>query len=235
MSLFMDAAMEETELLKDSGIHWMCKGRRSIAAAATLLRQDKIIAIPTDTIYGLAGIVSNTSSIKKLYEIKGRDERKPLSISVAGVNNVKDWGIVDHIPPKLLVTILPGPCTLILKRTPALNPAFNPNHDTVGIRVPNFKFINCVADIVGPLALTSANISDQPSCLYASEFENLWPLLGGVFHDSDRFGKAKKGSRKGSTIVDLTVPHRYKIVRSGIGAKFIIQMLEYYGLKRDSD
>ncbi|CAK9811721.1 Threonylcarbamoyl-AMP synthase [Anthophora plagiata] len=102
MTAFLDGALNEVETLKNFSSHYICKGRRSIALAATLLRQ-------------------------------------------------------DHLPEELLTNILPGPYTIILKRTQNLNPAFNPNHDTVGIRIPKFSFINCVADIVGPLALTSAN------------------------------------------------------------------------------
>lgn len=219
MTNFLNAAASEVEVSKNfNNHHWICKGKRSLAVAITLLQQNEIIAIPTDTIYGLAGIVSSTSSIEKLYEIKKRDKDKPLSISVNNINDIKKWGIVDHLPQDLLSLILPGPITIIVKRTPALNPALNPNHDTVGIRIPSFKFISYISAITGPLALTSANLSNEKSCLYASEFQNLWPMLGGIFYDSNNFGKSKSKSksRKGSTIVDLSKPGYYKIVRAGI-------------------
>ncbi|KOC68426.1 YrdC domain-containing protein, mitochondrial [Habropoda laboriosa] len=231
MTTYLDAAPGEIECLRDFGNHYVCKGRRSIALAATLLKQDEIVAFPTDTIYGLAGVVSSNTSIEKLYKIKDRDENKPLSISISSVKHIGHWGIIDHIPRGLLTTILPGPYTIILKRTQNLNPAFNPNHDTVGIRVPHFKFINCVAKIVGPLALTSANVSNEPSCLYASEFEHLWPRLGAIFHDSNRFGTSVQSLRKGSTIVDLSEPEYYKIVRFGVGAKSLISFLNSVGLE----
>ncbi|XP_076761421.1 threonyl-carbamoyl synthesis 1 [Xylocopa sonorina] len=235
MTAFLDGVSEEIKLLQDSSKHWVCKGRRSVAVAATLLQQNEIVAIPTDTVYGLVGLASSNSSIQKLYEIKNRSDDKPLSISVSSVNNVQHYGVVDHLPRKLLTTLLPGPFTLILKRTPALNPALNPNHDTVGIRVPNFKFINCVSEIVGPLALTSANVSNEPSCLYAREFKHLWPELGAIFHDSFKVSHSSKKHRKGSTIVDLTEPNYYKIVRPGIGLKGLLLYLGMNGLKPRSD
>ncbi|CAK9811717.1 Threonylcarbamoyl-AMP synthase [Anthophora plagiata] len=231
MTAFLDGALNEVETLKNFSSHYICKGRRSIALAATLLRQGEIVAIPTDTIYGLAGIVSDNSSIEKLYKIKDRDENKPLSISVNNVTKIKLWGIVDHLPEELLTNILPGPYTIILKRTQNLNPAFNPNHDTVGIRIPKFSFINCVADIVGPLALTSANVSNEPSCLYASEFKHLWPRLGGIFYDCNANRKLKSNFRRGSTIVDLSEPGYYKIVRFGVGGMSLIPFLQKNGLK----
>lgn len=59
---------------------WLCGGFRSAAVAAELLRKGKIIAIPTDTIYGLAGLAQNDEAIERLYEIKKRDANKPLAI-----------------------------------------------------------------------------------------------------------------------------------------------------------
>ncbi|CAK9800762.1 Threonylcarbamoyl-AMP synthase [Anthophora quadrimaculata] len=231
MTAFLDGALEEVETLNNFSKHYICKGRRSIALAATLLQQGEIVAFPTDTIYGLAGIVSDNSSIEKLYKIKGRDENKPLSISINNANMIKLWGVVDHLPKELLTTILPGPYTIILKRTENLNPAFNPNHDTVGIRIPNFSFINCVAEIVGPLALTSANVSNEPNCIHASEFKHLWPKLGGIFYNVSLNDRLKKRFRKGSTIVDLSEPGYYKIVRFGVGGTSLISFLRKIGLK----
>ncbi|XP_017891020.1 yrdC domain-containing protein, mitochondrial [Ceratina calcarata] len=232
MSAFLDGAAMELDHVKGiSGNHWICKGKRSVAIAATLLQRNEIIAIPTDTIYGLAGLASSDSSIERLYAIKNRDRTKPLSICVGRLSHIERWAVVDHLPRKLLSIILPGPYTIVLRRTPALNPALNPNHETVGIRIPNFKFIHCVSEITGPLALTSANLSSEDSCLFASEFEHLWPKLGGVFHDCDRFGKSSKKLRTGSTIVDLSEPNRYKIIRYGVGAKSLIKFLHMYGIR----
>lgn len=59
---------------------WFCGGYRSAAIAAELLKDGKIVALPTDTIYGLAGLAQNDASIARLYEIKKRDESKPLAI-----------------------------------------------------------------------------------------------------------------------------------------------------------
>lgn len=235
MSAFLDGAAMELDHLKEGGgvgnRHWVCKGKRSVAIAATLLHRNEIIAVPTDTIYGLAGLASSVDSIEKLYEIKNRDQSKPLSICVSKLSHIQQWGVVDHLPMKFLSTILPGPYTIVLRRTLALNPALNPDYETVGIRIPNTKFMQCITELTGPLALTSANLSDEKSCLFASEFQHLWPKLGGIFHDCDRFGKSTKNLRAGSTIVDLSVPNCYKIIRHGVGEKGLIKFLNLYGIK----
>ena len=231
MSVLLDSVEEEIEVLTKYSNHWMCKGKRSVAIASKLLQQNKVVALPTDTIYGLACLVSNTTAIERLYEIKKRDANKPLSICVSNVKNVGKWGVVDHVPYDLLTLLLPGPYTIILKRTPALNPALNPDHDTVGIRIPDYAFINCVTAVTGPLALTSANLSNRPSCLYPSEFQNLWDKLGGIFYDCTKFGKSHNALRRGSTIVDLSKPGYYKIVRAGVGAHEIDYALKKYNLQ----
>ncbi|XP_060828907.1 threonylcarbamoyl-AMP synthase [Bombus pascuorum] len=238
MSTFINSAHEEIEALKGHGNHWMCKGKRTLAVAVTLLQKNEIIAVPTDTIYGFACLVSSTSAIEKLYEIKKREVDKPLSICVNNLKDIRRWGVVDHVPINLLSSLLPGPYTIVLKRTPALNPALNPNHDTVGIRIPKYKFIRHVSEVAGPLALTSANISNEPSCINVSEFKNLWNKLGGIFHDSANFGKARKYSRCGSTIIDLTEPGHYKIIRRGIGVKraeHVLQKCNRQYISKQSD
>lgn len=228
MSTLVNSAHKEVEALKWHSNHWMCKGKRTLAVAVALLQKNEIIAVPTDTIYGLACLVSSTSAIEKLYEIKKREIDKPLSICVSNLEDIQTWGVVDHVPITLLSWLLPGPYTIILKRTPALNPALNPNHDTVGIRVPNHKFIRDVTEVAGPLALTSANISNEPSCICASEFGNLWNKLGGIFYNPKKFSKAHNYFRRGSTIIDLTEPGRYKIIRYGVRAKAAECRLKIY-------
>lgn len=237
MKTVMEGVSEDLDLTNDpSNNHWVCKGRRSLAVAVNLLRQNKIIAIPTDTVYGLAGLASQADSIQRLYEIKERSESKPLCISVSGVEDVGTWGVVDHLSPSLLPAILPGPYTVVLRRTAALNPSLNPGVDTVGIRVPQFRFVRNIAYLVGPLALTSANRSNEQSCLAVNEFAELWPQLGGIFHDTAIKNRGYPQSRKGSTIVDLSCPDRYRIVRSGIKASALISILRRHGLKPfDSD
>lgn len=231
MKVIMNKANEEMKMLGPEEKHFFCGGDRSVAMAAELLRQGKVIAIPTDTVYGLACLAANSSAIQRLYEIKRRDEGKPLAICLSNVKEVGTWGILDDIPVGMLEHLLPGPYTICLRRTPALNKALNPGVDTVGIRVPNDKFVRSVAQIVGPLALTSANVSNEPSSLHPDEFRALWPELDGVFHKSKNSKKQNVARRVGSTVVDVSKSGYFTIVRHGIGGTFIVGILKKYGLK----
>lgn len=227
----LDNAKSELKLIPSTEKHWLCSGNRSIAIAATLLQQGKVIAVPTDTVYGLASSASDVEAIQRLYDIKKRAESKPLAICLSNVNEVTQWAITDELPPLLLEKLLPGPYTVILKRKPSLNPAFNPGTDSVGIRVPNSKFIRSVAKMIGPIALTSANVSNEPSSLHPDEFSALWPELDGIFVMPNTTKKTDT-RRVGSTVVDLSQPGCYEIVRHGIAASIISGILKKTGLRR---
>ncbi|XP_011642122.1 yrdC domain-containing protein, mitochondrial isoform X1 [Pogonomyrmex barbatus] len=229
MKVYINKAKKEMELLGPEEKHIFCGGNRSIAMAAELLGQGKVIAVPTDTVYGLACLASNSDAIQRLYEIKQREERKPLAICLSSVKDVGTWGIVDDIPPYMLLNLLPGPYTICLRRTSALNPALNPGLDTVGIRVPNDKFIRSVAQTVGPLALTSANVSGQPSSLHPNEFSELWPKLDGIFYSVKKKRRDDR-HRVGSTVVDISKPGCFTIVRRGIGLNFVLGTLYRFKL-----
>lgn len=215
--------------------HFFCGGDRSIAMAAELLQQGKVIAIPTDTIYGLACLATDSQAIQRLYQIKRRDEGKPLAICLSNVKEVGTWGILDNISINVLEHLLPGPYTICLRRTSALNRALNPGVDTVGIRIPDDKFVRSVAKIVGPLALTSANVSNEPSSLHPNEFCALWPELDGIFHNSKNSKKQNDERRVGSTVVDVSKPGYFTVVRHGINANYIIKILHRHGLNMTTE
>ena len=102
--------------------------------AADILKAGGVIAVPTDTIYGLAALVQNAGAVQKLYDIKGRDDAKPIAICVAEVADLGVWGEVDEGVDGVLGDLLPGPVTILLRRKERLNAEFNPATRLVGIR-----------------------------------------------------------------------------------------------------
>ncbi|XP_034239617.1 yrdC domain-containing protein, mitochondrial isoform X2 [Thrips palmi] len=204
----------------------------AVDMASRLLMEGNIIALPTDTIYGLAACAQNTTAVRKLYGVKGRDSAKPLAMCVGEVEDVRLWSKADILPDGLLKALLPGPVTVILERSPLLNRELNPNCSKVGIRVPDHPFVRKLAqNVSSPLALTSANLSNEPSSLNVREFENLWPQLGAVF-DGGSLGNAQStSSRAGSTVVDLSNEGKYHIVRNGIAPLHTVEILHQFGLE----
>ncbi len=190
-----------------------------------------VIAVPTDTIYGLAACAEEESAVQRIYNIKSRAAHKPLAICVADYEDVPRYVETAHLPHGLLEALLPGPLTVLLnkKSTAPIATALNPGVATLGVRIPDNKFIRAVCrQHRGALALTSANVSGQQSSLTVEEFEKLWPQCDVVFD-----GGAIPSSRKGSTIVDLTVVGEYRFVRQGEGLEKAVDVLENkFKLKR---
>ncbi|XP_013115876.1 threonylcarbamoyl-AMP synthase [Stomoxys calcitrans] len=216
---------------KQTAIHNLVDEEQTLDIAANCLRYGAVIALPTDTVYGLACDANNEKAIQKLYDIKGREFHKPVAICVANLKALRKYGRAEHLSEQLLSKLLPGPITIVIERTKYLhNPFLNPNTSKIGIRIPDFPFIQklCAIFHEQPLALTSANKSSEPSSLHINEFQSLWPLLGGVF-DAGPIGLSDE-RRSASTVVDLSMPGRYKIVREGVALKYTIEALHQHGL-----
>lgn len=200
---------------------------------AGILKSGGIIAIPTDTLYGLAADVQNNDAISRLYEIKGRSFNKPVAICVAEIDELQDWAHVT-VPRQLLNDLLPGPVTLVFERRESLNPRLNPGTRLIGIRIPNYNFTRQLArENGGPFALTSANPSSTPSTISPEEFKSLCPLLDGIF-DGGKSGMSDSIStqltesleRSGSTVIDLSRKGFFQIIRAGIAYDNSIHILK---------
>lgn len=209
-----------------------CHDETSYARAAECLANGQVIAVPTDTIYGLACSANCPDAIKKLYTIKGRDSVKPVAICVTYVPDVRKWGQAEHLSDNLLHSLLPGPVTVVLEKTKHLNnPYLNPHTTKIGIRIPNHNFMNKVTKLFDrPVALTSANFSNEPSTLSVKEFEHLYSNLGAVF-DGGVLSHGLEQNRTGSTVIDLSKVGHYNIIRRGISYDRIIRILHSHGLK----
>lgn len=185
----------------------------AIERAAAILKDGAVIALPTDTLYGVAACACSTAGIRSIYAIKRRDPKVPLAICVGDPSDVEHYAETAHLPEGLLAHLLPGPVTLLLARKPSgeLSDDLNPGVELVGVRVPDSDFVRGVARAHGKaVALTSANKSGAPSTLEVGEFEPLWNKCGAVF-DGGRI----PASRSGSTIVDLSVAGEFGIRRVG--------------------
>lgn len=210
------------------------KGVEGIIAetcAIRILKSGGVIALPTDTIYGVACDATNVNAISKLYSIKHRDENKPLAICLGNVDDVKKWAIVSHLPSGLLQELLPGPVTLILRTVSENLDKSLVCCGKVGIRIPNYSFIRTISNGLGkPLALTSANLSAQPSSVRIEEFQALWDKLDCVFDGGDL--SKSTINRSGSTIVDLSIKGVYSIVRSGMALENTCSILNSFELNK---
>src|SRR5262245_32534826 len=110
----------------------------SLADAATRLREGRLVAFPTETVYGLGADASNADAVRAIFEAKGRPADHPVIVHVAGAHALAAW--VKEVPAgarALADAFWPGPLTLILPRAPHVLDAVTGGQDSVGVRVPS--------------------------------------------------------------------------------------------------
>ena len=195
-----------------------------IDQCVSILKSNGVIAVPTDTIYGLAALVNSEQAVQRIYEIKGRSFNKPLAIAVGYINDIFTWSKPTLTKEQLADgKLLPGPVTLMFERQSSLPSYFNPNVANVAIRIPNCQFVIELAQRLNqPIALTSANVSNESSSICIDEFKSLWPQIRLVVDG----GTLASNDRRGSTIVDLSQDGHFNIQREGIDCERIVRYLE---------
>lgn len=181
----------------------------SIPIATLFLRLGKIIAIPTDTVYGVAVRANRASNIQKLYQIKSREHTKAIPVLLGDISQLEK--VTTDVSPvllKLANNFWPGPLTIIVPKHPNLPENISPS-PTLGIRIPNHSTALEILKRVGPLAVTSANISGETE---TSTAEEVLAQLDGLIDLIIDGGKTDSG--KPSTVIDLT-KGEIKILRAG--------------------
>ena len=155
----------------------------AVERAAGLLRAGQLVALPTETVYGLAANAWDAAAVARIYEVKGRPARNPIIVHVAGLELARDC--VAGWPPvagKLAAAFWPGPLSLVLPRSPRIPDIVTAGGPTVGVRWPSHPFIQAVIRACGfPLAAPSANPANQVSPTTAAHvrkaFDGQIPLI----------------------------------------------------------
>ena len=137
---------------------------RELDAAATAVRDGGAVVYPTETVYGLGADATDADAVGRVFELKGRDRSKPLSLGVASVD-----AALRHTRPtgrarRFMRAFLPGPVTVVVDRDPSLPDALTAGRDRVGVRVPDDEVAASLFERAGvPVTATSANRSGTPS------------------------------------------------------------------------
>ncbi len=130
-----------------------------------MLKKDELVILPTETVYGLGANACSNIACKKIFEAKGRAQDNPLIVHVSDINMIEKVACdLNEVEKKLVKAFMPGPFTLILKKSKMISDVASCNMDTIGVRMPSNKIINEVIRKCGfPIAAPSANISGKPS------------------------------------------------------------------------
>ena len=173
-----------------------------------ILKNDGVISVPTDTVFGICACINSKKAYDKLIEVKNRPMNKSFPVMCADIEQIKDIAIVDERNEKLIKSFMPGPITLIMNKKDILPDYVTNGKNTIAIRMAPSKPIKDLISKVGsPLFMTSANQSGEAECTTLEEIEKSCPLLDGMMDGFVTYAKA-------STIVDCT-SKELKILREG--------------------
>ena len=170
----------------------------AINKAAHFLKEGEVIAIPTETVYGLAANIYNEEAVRNIFNIKQRPATNPLIVHIGHLDQLND--LVSHIPDQaklLMEKFWPGPLTLILNKKANISDLITAGLDTVGVRMPNHPTtLSLLTELDFPLAAPSANPFGSISPTKASHVEGYFKNDIPMVLDG---GECKKGIE--STIV----------------------------------
>ena len=172
----------------------------AVRRAAEWLRAGEVVALPTETVYGLAANALDPAAVTKIFQIKGRPAHNPIIVHVADLALAKSCAATwPALADKLARAFWPGPLTLVLPRSEAIPDIVTAGCGTVGVRWPSHPFIQAVIRECGfPLAAPSANRSN---CLSPTTAEHVRQQLGDRLRLIVDGGPAQVGIE--STVLDL--------------------------------
>ncbi|MGP3667580.1 MAG: L-threonylcarbamoyladenylate synthase [Candidatus Bathyarchaeota archaeon] len=181
----------------------------NLKLAASIVKRNGLVVYPTETVYGLGANPFSMEAVKKVFNVKGRKEDKPIPIIVSSLDEALKLAYFSEKALKLAENFWPGPLTIILPRKP-LTPDFLGSREFVGVRVPNnASTLKLVKICGGFLTGTSANVSGQPAPVTAEEAERQIGKHVDLIIDGGRtfYGLS-------STVVDLS-SGEVKVLRVG--------------------
>ena len=145
----------------------LTNSEQDILRAAAVLRDGGLVAMPTETVYGLAADALNGAAVRRIFEAKGRPMDNPLIVHVADVSDIARLGLVSEFPEKarmLAEAFWPGPLTIIMKKSDVIPDEVSAGLSTVAIRIPSHPDAHRLMELSGlALAAPSANTSGKPS------------------------------------------------------------------------
>jgi L-threonylcarbamoyladenylate synthase len=172
-----------------------------VTAAARAIKRGEIVGVPTDTVYGLAVDLYDEAALDRLYDLKGREDNKPIAILVASLEQGLVLGAMSDRALDLAERYWPGAATLVVPRLDTA-PEWLGDRErrTVGLRCPDHPVALALLEITGPLAVTSANRSDSEPVTTAD-------LAQAQFGDEVlTYLPGDAGGGAPSTLIDLTQP-----------------------------
>ncbi len=179
--------------------------------AADLLAAGEVVALPTDTVYGVAASVAHPAAVARLFALKDRPADVALPMMAASLEQVASAGVVvtDDLA-RLAATLWPGALTIVVAAPTELARRLGARESTAGVRVPDDRALRDLLARCGPLAVTSANVHGGEPCESAEQVDAVFAGR------SDLAGVVDGGERRASvsSVVDVT-SRPWRVLREG--------------------
>lgn len=177
---------------------------KSAAEAAKFIRDGKLAAFPTETVYGLGADIFNEAALEKIFQAKGRPSDNPLIVHLGNIEQIEQLvSAITPIAEKFIEKFFPGPLTLVLPKAKEISPLATAGLNTIGVRMPGshmaLEFLRLCET---PVAAPSANLSGRPSpTTWQAVFEDLGGRIDCILQPL-KGGETEVGLE--STVVDCT-------------------------------
>ena len=182
--------------------------KNEIEKLVKILKNDGVISVPTDTVFGICARINSKIAHDKLITVKNRPIKKSFPVMCASKEQIKSIAIVNDVAEKLIKSFMPGPITLVLKKNKNLPEYVTNGKDTIAVRMATSETIKkLILELESPIFMTSANQSGEHECADLDEIEKACPHLDGMMEGEVLYSK-------GSTIVDCSTDE-IKILREG--------------------
>ncbi|HEU5112190.1 MAG TPA: L-threonylcarbamoyladenylate synthase [Acidimicrobiia bacterium] len=171
----------------------------SLDRAIAAIRRREVVGLPTDTVYGIGADPLSEVAVARLFELKGRPDHKPIGLLVASLEQAAVIGEIEGVAAELAAEHWPGALTLVVAPKVILADWVGDSQRlTVGLRVPDHEIARELLEAVGPLAVTSANLSGDSESMSDEDARAVFGDLVPVYVE----GRAPGG--EASTVVDVT-------------------------------
>jgi len=182
-----------------------------IKTASHILEQGGIMVYPTETFYGLGGLATSARAVRGIYELKRREEGKPLSVVISDLDMAES--IASSLPGlfrRMAAEFWPGPLTLVVKAKPIFPPRMLGPGQSIAMRIPNVPWmIDLIRRLKAPVTATSANLSGRGDISEPAEITALFEGKVDLIIDGGR-----TPGRQPSTVVDLA-GKKPRLIRAG--------------------
>lgn len=162
------------------------------------IQEEKVVAFPTETVYGLGVKFGSQKALDSLMEAKNRDYSKAITLMVAHSKDISTYAYVSEKAQKLIDAFMPGMITLVFKKKESVDDSMTNGKETIGIRIPDNEYVIGLLKEAGPMLVTSANLSNHSNT--TSTQEVLDQLDGRI----DYVVEGETSDNIASTVVDVS-------------------------------